>query len=70
MGDRPTETDRATAERKARAWYAQHIGRTGSWDELALDRRDQFVRAAQSEHRGACAAPDCGGDCLECFNGN
>jgi hypothetical protein len=56
------------AEKRARAWYAQHIGRTGSWNELTEDRRQQFIRTAGRESTGRCAAPECGGDCLECFD--
>lgn len=71
MSERNTERDvMITAEKRARAWYAQHIGRTGrtgSWDELTEDRQRLFIRVASREHTGRCAAPECGGDCLECF---
>lgn len=57
------------AESRARAWYAQHIGRTGSWDDLPEDRRQQFIATAGRNNHGRCNYPECGGDCLECFNG-
>jgi hypothetical protein len=59
----------AAAEHRARAWYAQHIGRAGTWDGLTSEQRCRFIAAAGPEYRGRCGYPDCGGDCLECFNG-
>lgn len=58
-----------SAERRARTWYAQHIGRSGTWDDLPAARQQQFIAVAGRKSVGRCGAPECGGDCLECFEG-
>lgn len=57
------------AETRARAWYGQLGGTPKPWDELPETRRRLFIAVAGTPRHGCCAAPECGGDCLECYTG-